>query len=110
MFFFFGPSRSIRRRATVTSSVPDASSAASISSSVRYLPVPRNRRERRDTPATTSGSACVSVGTRKASRPRKLPNSLVEVLLQEQRPVASVGQALDRVFEGEPEQLVDLDA
>src|SRR5256885_13763521 len=63
MVFFFGLSRSRRRRATVTSSHPEASSAASIASSLVYLPVPRKRRERSVTPATTRGSACVTVCT-----------------------------------------------
>src|SRR2546426_6397938 len=68
MVFFFGSSRSRRRRATVTSSHPEASSAASIASSFAYLPVPRNRRERNVTPATTSGSACVRVCTGQSLR------------------------------------------
>src|SRR5215471_7845187 len=54
--FFAGSSRSSRRRATVTSSQPEASSAASMSPSLRYLPVPRNRRDRSSTPAMTSES------------------------------------------------------
>src|SRR5215471_14980161 len=54
--FLAGSSRSSRRRATVTSSQPEASSDASISPSLRYLPVPRNRRERSSTPAITSES------------------------------------------------------
>src|SRR6266487_3150968 len=61
--FLSGWSRSRRRSATVTSSEPDASSAASMASSLVYLPVPRNSRERNSTPATTKGSACVTVCT-----------------------------------------------
>src|SRR6266851_1304184 len=67
--FFFGSSRSRRRSATVTSSEPDASSAASIDSSVGYLPVPMKSRERRWTPATTRGSAWVSVVATRSSLP-----------------------------------------
>src|SRR5207253_2184618 len=63
MVFLLALSRSRRRSATVTSSQPDASRAASIASSLVYLPVPRNRRERSVTPATTRGSACVTVCT-----------------------------------------------
>src|SRR6266700_3915178 len=58
-----GSSRSSRRRATVTSSAPEASRAASMSSSVRYLPVPRNSRDRSSTPAMTSGSEVRVVAT-----------------------------------------------
>src|SRR5438270_73407 len=54
--FLAGSSRSSRLSATVTSSAPDASRAASISWSLRYLPVPKNRRERSSTPATVSFS------------------------------------------------------
>jgi len=43
----FGAFRSIRRSATVTISQPDASSAAFISSALRYLPVPSIRRDRK---------------------------------------------------------------
>src|SRR6266850_3010748 len=114
--FLEGLSRSRRRSATVTSSQPDASMAASIDSSLAYLPVPRNRRERRVTPATTRGSACVRVCTGlslpaphayqagpawplqpAAPPPQKWggANSLLgQVLLEEQRPVAAVGQSL----------------
>src|ERR1043165_2293178 len=41
----FGASRSMRRSATVTISHPEASSAAFISSALRYLPVPSIRRD-----------------------------------------------------------------
>src|SRR5258708_16656105 len=116
--FLLGSSRSMRRRATVISSLPDASSAASISSSVLYLPVPRNRRERSVTPAMTRGSACVSVCTgpaygrplRRCAPPPHEWGGLVQVLLAEEGFVAAVGQALDGVFDCQPEQLVDLDA
>src|SRR5437867_3375269 len=100
--FFFGSSRSRRRRATVTSSQPDASSAPSIASSLAYLPVPRKRRERSSTPATTSGSACVTACTRYSLRGSKL-------LLHEQL-VVPVRQPLHRVLDRQPEQPVDLDA
>src|SRR5918912_963547 len=40
-----GASRSMRRSATVTISHPEASSAAFISSALRYLPVPSIRRD-----------------------------------------------------------------
>src|SRR5438477_2507721 len=123
MVFFLGLSRSSRRRATVTSSQPEASSAASIASSLAYLPVPRKRRERSVTPATTSGSACVTVCTRQSlpglaspsgasrhhPREREGGGGWLEVLLEEQRFVAAVGEALHRVVEGKPQQLVDLD-
>src|SRR5690349_3820766 len=66
--FLLGLSRSRRRSATVTSSQPDASRAASIASSLVYLPVPRKRRERSCTPATTSGSVCVRVCTEPSLR------------------------------------------
>ena len=61
--FLVGWSRSRRRRATVTRSQPDASSAASIASSSVYLPVPTNRREPSSVPAITSRSAAVAVCT-----------------------------------------------
>src|SRR6266849_4046016 len=121
MVFFFGSSRSRRRSATVTSSHPDASSAASIDSSVAYLPVPMKSRERSSTPATTSGSACVIVCTGSAYRAppalratspkmgRTGRASLGQILLQEQRLVTTVGQALDCIFDRQPHQLVDLD-
>src|SRR5947208_2458681 len=41
----FGASRSMRRSATVTISHPEASSAAFISSALRYLPVPSISRD-----------------------------------------------------------------
>src|SRR5258708_1614504 len=78
--FFLGSSRSRRRSATVTSSHPDAASAASMVSSSAYLPVPRNRRERSSTPPLTK------------------------------RAVARVRQAFDRVGDGQPRQLVDFDS
>src|SRR5712691_2002579 len=132
--FFFGSSRSRRRSATVTSSQPEASSAPSIASSLVYLPVPRNRRERSSTPATTRRSACVTVCTGPSLRNRVSPSgasrhlpmngedrldgiaaspsmgrTVLEVLLQEQRLIAAVCQPLDRVFGGQPQQPVDLD-
>src|SRR2546427_12219927 len=120
--FFLGSSRSRRRSATVTSSHPDASRAASIASSVVYLPVPRNSRERIATRATTRGSACVSVCTVQSLR--KLANQLrplsphpsplrgegaLELLLQKKRPVAGIRQALHRILDLEPLEPVDLD-
>src|SRR5229473_5851796 len=91
--FFFGSSRSRRRRATVTSSQPEASSAAIIASSVAYLPVPTKRRERSSTPAMTSESLAATVCTKDS-----LPAAgLGEVLLHQERLVARVGEALDRV-------------
>src|SRR5438046_2798305 len=119
--FFFGSSRSRRRSATVTSSHPDASRAASIASSVVYLPVPRNSRERIATPATTRGSACVSVCTGQSLRKvvrHPLPlgeraggegSELLQLLLQKKRPVAGIRQALHRILDLEPLELVDLD-
>src|SRR5437868_4372258 len=125
--FFFGSSRSRRRSATVTSSLPDASSAASIDASSRYLPVPRKRRERSVTPATTRGSACVTVCTGQSLREphappaqplrrlrRHLPMNgeepCLKVLLSEQRLVAAIREALGRLVHGQPKHLVDLDA
>src|ERR1044071_4664828 len=52
----FGASRSIRRSATVTISHPEASSAAFISSALRYLPVPSIRRDVKIFPAISSTS------------------------------------------------------
>src|ERR1043165_1071326 len=52
----FGASRSIRRKATATISHPEASSAAFISSALRYLPVPSIRREVKIFPAISSSS------------------------------------------------------
>src|SRR5438045_9619655 len=60
---WLGSARSSLRRATVTSSAPDASRAASISSSLRYLPVPRKSRERSWTPAITKLSEAVVTAT-----------------------------------------------
>src|SRR5437870_328293 len=57
MVFFFGSSGSSRRSATVTSSHPEVSSAATIDPSLGSLPVPMNSRERSSTPAPTSGAA-----------------------------------------------------
>src|SRR5579859_908325 len=108
--FFFGSSRSRRRRATVTSSQPEASSEASIDPSVGYLPVPRKSRDRSSTPAITSGPACVSVCTLSAYRLGAGAIELVQVLLQQKGLVATIGQALDRVADRKPLQLVDLDA
>src|SRR5207249_11666193 len=119
--FFLGSSRSRRRSATVTSSHPDASRAASMASSVVYLPVPRNSRERIVTPATTRGSACASVCTGQSLRKlveahsplggegRGEGSELLQLLLQKQRPVAGIRQTLHRVPDPKPEQSVDLD-
>src|ERR1043165_1031473 len=52
----FGASRSMRRRATVTISHPEASSAAFISSALRYLPVPSISRDVKIFPAISSTS------------------------------------------------------
>src|SRR2546427_1527631 len=57
MLFLLGSSRSRRRSATVTSSTSAASRAATISSMVRYLPVPRINRERSVSRATTTESS-----------------------------------------------------
>src|ERR1700737_4579094 len=118
--FLLGSSRSRRRSATVMSSLPDASRAASIDSSVGYLPVPKKRRDRSVVPATTSGSACVNVCTPKAYRGLSSPfmgrcrrsrrRGLVQVVLSQQGLVASVAETLDGLIHGQPEQLVDLDA
>src|SRR6266851_4030645 len=78
--FFLGSSRSRRLSATVTSSHPDAVSAASMVSSSAYLPVPRERRDRSSTPAMT------------------------------RRSVARVGQPLDCIGHRQPGQLVDLNS
>ncbi len=48
-------SRSTRRTATVTTSAPAASMARTISSLLRYLPVPTISRERSSRPAITNG-------------------------------------------------------
>src|SRR6266508_2600732 len=115
----FGLSRSSRRRATVTSSQPEASRAASIASSLVYLPVPRKSRERSWTPATTNGSACVrvctvvslpSVPTRRLRRrpPHEWEVKLLELLLHQQL-VMAVGQAPDGTRDGKPHHPVDLD-
>src|SRR2546428_6561365 len=108
-----GPSRSSRRNATVISSHPEASMAASIAESLVYLPVPRNRRERRVTPATTNGSVCVRVCTRESLRElhrhplpsgeRGVGRGYLEVLLQEQRLVAAVGQPFHGVLGRQPQ-------
>src|SRR4051794_15887718 len=52
----FGASRSMRRRATVTISHPEASSAAFISSALRYLPVPSISRDVKIFPPISSSS------------------------------------------------------
>src|SRR4051812_23935 len=52
----FGASRSMRRSATVTISHPEASSAAFISSALRYLPVPSIRRDVKILPPISSSS------------------------------------------------------
>src|SRR5579875_395628 len=64
-----GSSRSSRRSATVTSPQPEASRAASISSSLRYVPVPTKRRERSSVPAITRRSADVAVVTTTTAYP-----------------------------------------
>src|SRR5439155_7823531 len=53
--------RSSRRSATVTSSQPEASRAASIAASSAYLPVPRKSRDRSSTPAITNRSTAATV-------------------------------------------------
>ena len=50
-------SRSTRRTATVTISAPDASMARTISSLLRYFPVPTMRRERKLRPPMVSGAS-----------------------------------------------------
>src|SRR5712692_3636582 len=107
--FFLGSSRSRRRSATVTTSHPDASSAASIVSLSAYLPVPRKRRDRSSMPAMTRRSA-VAVCTgpayrlgrldlptrpaaaRRADLPTEWGGELGQVLLLQQLLVARVGQ------------------
>src|SRR5450759_2621038 len=109
--FFLGSSRSSRRRATVTSSQPDASNAASMEASSGYFPVPRKSRERSSTPAMTSLSTAATVCMDPAYRVRCWVRvSLGEVLLNDQRFVAPVGEPLHRLRDGQPDQLVDLDA
>src|SRR5467141_427727 len=105
MVFLFGWSRSSLRSATVTSSQPDASRAASMESSVEYLPVPRNKRDRSSTPAITSRSAAATVCMPPAYRRVRSG----QVLLDQERLVAAVAQAFDGVLDGKPQQLVDLD-
>src|ERR1700737_1628028 len=127
MVFFLGSSRSSRRSATVTTSQPDASSAASIVSLSAYLPVPRKRRDLSSTPAMTRRSA-VAVCTASAYRvigldsphpdsalrarsdfPMDGEESLRQVLLLHELLVAGVGEALDRIVSRQPLELVDLD-
>ena len=55
-----GSSKSIRRSATVMISAPEASSAARISSRVRYLPVPSMSRLRNSRPAMVNQGVKVS--------------------------------------------------
>src|SRR6266550_1775187 len=109
--FFLGLSRSRRRNATVTSSQPDASSAATIVASSEYLPVPTKRRERSSVPAMTRVSGLVAVCTTAQQyvgldrRPR-----LGERLLRDERLVALVGEPLHGVSNGQPRHAVDLAA
>src|SRR4030088_228068 len=101
----FGWSRSSLRSATVTSSQPDASRAASIDSSVGYLPVPRNKRDRSSTPAITSRFAAATVCMPPAYRRVRSG----QVLLDQEGLVSAVAQALDGVLDRKPQQPVDLD-
>src|SRR6267143_6856637 len=105
MVFLFGLSRSSLRSATVTSSQPDASRAASMSSSVGYLPVPRNKRDRSSTPAITSRSVAATGCMPPAYRRVRSG----QVLLHQEGLVSAVAQSLDRVLDRKPQQLVDLD-
>ena len=50
-----GSSKSMRRRATVTISAPEAARAATISALERYFPVPSKRRLVKSRPAMVSG-------------------------------------------------------
>src|SRR5487761_46254 len=116
--FFFGLSRSRRRRATGTSSHPDASSAASIEASSGYFPVPRKSRERSLTPAmislSTAATVCMAPAYRVLPAIRctaaQSARRLGEVLLDDESLVAPVGEPLHRLCDRQPDQLVDLDA
>src|ERR1051325_6617073 len=57
---WFGSEMLTRRRATVTISAPEASTAAAFSSRLLYLPVPTIRREVKVRPATVQVSALMS--------------------------------------------------
>src|ERR1700680_2246740 len=114
--FLLGSSRSRRRRATVTSSHPDASKAASIAASSGYLPVPRKSRERNSTPAITSLSTAATVCMDPAYRVQRCNRAgsagaeLREVLLDDESTVSSVGKPFHRLGDGQPDHLVDFDA
>src|SRR6476620_6239674 len=60
----------MRRRATVTSTLPDTASAAASASSERNPPVPSSRRERSSVPAMVNTSVLVSVTAISASLDR----------------------------------------
>jgi hypothetical protein len=57
------PERSARRRATVTISVPLASSALAMVSLEANFPVPKRSREEKVRPAMTSGSCDGAIGS-----------------------------------------------
>src|SRR4029077_19166439 len=95
--FFFGLSRSRRRKATVTSSQPEASSAATIVASSEYLPVPRKRRERTSVPAIISVSGLVAVCTTARSYV-----GLRKGLLRDESFVTLVREPLDGIRQRQP--------
>src|SRR6185369_690519 len=53
------PSASMRRKATVTSCVPEAARLSAMTAPELYLPVPTKRREENSVPAMTRVDACI---------------------------------------------------
>src|SRR6266702_4083792 len=79
----FGASRSMRRSATVTISHPEASSAAFISSALRYLPVPSISREVKTLSPMWSAPAMPSLSRAAAWPPHSKSNIELAPFLDE---------------------------